>query len=293
MFCFFYSIQPLWSHQSLIRFKVLWQPLIAPFRINDCKGTGSFSHERIPAWPENWLEVDLWIQNSSSTAVTLSWYLIIINFSSTKLSSCCWMASGCFQEVFCTKRTLLFGGHKWVCEWQPKLLARFFFFAITASALQKANLPITGHEPQLCCVFNLRGPIWRHHRVMRSDTFLVLIAVAPVARLPEGCSGQEGHKYFLMSINLITVLCKQGLCYGDRWMYLHFPPPKKQKKTKTNWRTFLWPSSFVSLVTEHVLVSVVIFRFSTFWQWNQQGEFGVKVPKVFDRNWKCLFRKTY
>lgn len=92
----------------------------------------------------------------------------------------------------------------------------FFSLHITAGAPQKANLLITRRESQLCCVFNLQGPIWRHHRVMRSDTFPLLIAMAPVAQLPEGCSGQERHKYFLMSINLITVLCKQGLCYGDR-----------------------------------------------------------------------------
>lgn len=85
-----------------------------------------------------------------------------------------------------------------------------------SAAYQKANVPITRRESQLCCVFNLQGPIWRHHRVMCSDTFPVLIAAAPVARMPEGCSGQQGHKYFLMSINLITVLSKHGPSYGDR-----------------------------------------------------------------------------
>lgn len=164
----------------------------------------------------------------------------------------------------------------------------FFSLHITANVPLKANLPITEHESQLCCVFNLRGPIWRHHRVMRSDTFPVLIAVAPVARLPEGCSGQEGHKYFLMSINLITVLCKQGLCYGDRWMYLHFPPQKKDKL-----KDILVSLIICFLGNRTCLVSAVIVRFSTFWQWKQQGGFGANIHKVIDRNWKCLFWKTH
>lgn len=244
---FFYCTRPLRSRVShsyhSYSLKCCWQPLIAPFRINVCKGTRSFSffHESISACPENWTEVDLWIQNYSNTEVNipLSWYVIIIYFSSAKLSPHRWMSSQCFREVFLEVTS------GFVSEGRNSR-QEFFSLHITANVPLKANLPITGRESQLCCVFNLRGPIWRHHRVMRSDTFPALIAVAPVARLPEGCSGQEGHKYFLMSINLITVLCKQGLCYGDRWMYLHFPPQKK-----TNWRTFLWASLFVSLVTEH------------------------------------------
>lgn len=101
---------------------------------------------------------------------------------------------------------------------------------------------------------------------MRSGTFPLLIAVAPVARLPEGCSGQEGHKYFLMSINLITVLCKQGLCYGDRWMYLHFPPQKKKKKDKL--QDILVSLIICFLGSRTCLVLAIIFWFSTFWQWN-------------------------
>lgn len=106
-----------------------------------------------------------------------------------------------------------------VCEPRLKLSARDFSPPtqhITAGANARLTFCSPGAESQLCCAFNLQGPIWRHHRVMRSDTFPFLIAAAPVVRSPEGCSGQKGHKYFLMSINLITVLCKQGLCCGDR-----------------------------------------------------------------------------
>lgn len=160
-----------------------------------------------------------------------------------------------FLRGFLYRRTFLFGGHKWVCEWRPKLSARTVFsLHITAGAPQKANVPITGRESQLCCVFNLRGPIWRHHRVMWSDTFSVLIAAAPVARLPKGCSGQEGHKHFLMSINLITVLSKHDLSYGDRWIY--FPPQKENDKLKD-----IPVSLIICLLGNRTcLVSLVIFE---------------------------------
>lgn len=148
------------------------------------KGTRSFFHECILARPENRLEVDLWIQYCSSTEanVKLSWYSAITYYSSTKLSPRRWMLSWCSNR-FSAQKDHFGGWSQVVLEPRPEPPGKDFFFPlhIIARAPQKANLPITRRKSQLCCVFNLRGPIWRHHRVMRSDTFSFLIAVSPVA----------------------------------------------------------------------------------------------------------------
>lgn len=116
------------------------------------------------------------------------------------------MLSWCFDR-FTVQRGILLGGPNGFAR-QGRNLRQGFLAAYYSQRATDSQPSDHGRKSQLCCVFNLQGPIWRHHRVMRSDTFPFLIAVAPVAWLPEGCSGQEGHKYFLMSINLITVLCK-------------------------------------------------------------------------------------